>query len=276
LQIQDRRFYIRRILNNEKEITPLNEDSSLLKWANIFAFIIVILVNGLAGGTTLIGGKNTADISNANPTLVTPAGYVFSIWGIIYVLLGIFVIFQALPREKEKEYHGKIGWLFILSSAFNIIWLFLWQFEYLVFSVVLMFLLLASLISIYLRLDIGKSDVGIREKLTIHLPFSTYLGWITIASIANVSATLVSLEWGGFGISLETWATLIVIIALWIATLVLIARKDIAYGLVIIWAFVGISVAQSGNQNIVTLTQASAIIVLITLVYSILIAKLRR
>ena len=260
----------------EKEMTRLTEDSILLKWTNIFAFILMVLVNGLAGSTTLLGGKNTAEISDANLTLITPAGYVFSIWGIIYVLLGIFVVFQALPREKEKEYHGKIGWLFVLSCAFNIVWLFLWQFEYLVFSVILMFLLLASLISIYLRLDIGKSDVGIREKLTIHLPFSTYLGWITIASIANVSVTLVSLEWDGLGIGFETWATLIVIIALLIASLVLITRKDIAYGLVIIWAFVGIAVRQSGNQNIVTLTQVSAIIVLITLISSILIRKLRQ
>jgi len=254
----------------------LTEESSLIKWANILAFVLMVLVNGLAGSTTLLGGKNTAEISDANLTLITPAGYVFSIWGIIYVLLGIFVIFQALPREKEKEYHGKIGWFFVLSSVFNIIWLFLWQFEYLVFSVILMFLLLASLILIYLRLDIGKSEVGIREKLTVQLPFSTYLGWITIASIANVSVTLVSLNWDGFGISQGTWATIIVIIALLISILVLVTRKDIAYGLVIIWAFVGIAVGQSGTQNIVTLTQASAIIVLITLVSSILITKLRR
>ena len=252
------------------------ENSTILKWANIFAFISMVLVNGLAGSTTLLAGKNTAEISNANPTLITPAGYVFSIWGIIYFLLGVFVIFQALPREKEREYHRKIGWMFVLSSLFNIVWLFLWQFEYLVFSVILMFMLLASLILIYLRLDIGKSEVGIREKVTIHLPFSTYLGWITIASIANVSVTLVSLDWDGFGISLETWATLIVIIALLIAIIVLITRKDIAYGLVIIWAFVGIAVGQSGNQNIVMLTQVSTIIVLITLISSILIAKLRR
>ena len=252
------------------------ENYTILKWANIFAFISTVLVNGLAGSTTLLAGKNTAEISNANPTLITPAGYVFSIWGIIYFMLGVFVIFQALPREKERKYHGKIGWMFVLSSLFNIVWLFLWQFEYLVFSVVLMFMLLASLILIYLRLDIGKSEVAIREKLAIHLPFSTYLGWITIASIANVSVTLVSLDWGGFGISFETWATLVVIIALLIAIIVLITRKDIAYGLVIIWAFVGIAVGQSGNQNIVTLTQVSAIIVLITLISSILIAKLRR
>ena len=252
------------------------DNSALLKWGNVFAFFLMIIVNGLAGSTTLLGGKNTAEISDANPTLITPAGYVFAIWGIIYVLLGIFVIFQALPMRKEKEYHGKIGWLFVLSSVFNITWLFLWQFEYLAFSVILMFLLLASLISIYLRLNIGKSDVGIREKLAVHLPFSTYLGWITIASIANVSVTLVSVEWDGFGISQETWATLIVIIALLIAFLVIVTRRDIAYGLVFIWAFVGIAVGQAGNQNIVTLTQVSAAIILIALVLSTLITKLRR
>ena len=254
----------------------MTENYTLIKWGNIIAFVLMVLVNGLAGSTTLLGGKNTAEISDANLTLITPAGYVFSIWGIIYVLLGIFVIFQALPREKEKAYHGKIGWFFILSSICNIVWLFLWQFELLVFSVILMFLLLASLILIYLRLDIGKSEVGLGEKLTVQVPFSTYLGWITIASIANVSVTLVSLDWDGFGIGQETWATVIVVIALLIAMLNVVTRKDIAYGLVIIWAFLGISVGQGGNQNIVTLTQASAIIVLVGLILTILLTKVRR
>ncbi len=247
---------------------------TFLKWANILAFILTILVNGLAGSTTILGGKFTAEISDANPTLITPAGYVFSIWGIIYILLGLFVIFQALPGEEVKAYNLSIGWLFVLSSIFNIAWLFLWQFEYLGLSVVLMFLLLASLISIYLRLDIGKSKVGFREKLAVHVPFSTYLGWITIASIANVAVTLVSFKWDGFGISPETWGTLVIIVALLISLLVLATRKDIAYGLVIIWALTGIAAGQSGNQNIVILAQASAIIVLIALAATILIPKL--
>jgi benzodiazapine receptor len=251
-------------------------NSSLLKWANTLAFILTVLVNGLAGSTTILGGKDTAQISDANPTLITPAGYVFSIWGVIYILLGIFVIFQALPSEKGKDYKKSIGWLFVLSSIFNIAWLFLWQFEYLGLSVVLMFLLLASLILVYLRLSIGKSKVGFREKLAIHVPFSVYLGWITIASIANVTVTLVSVNWDGFGISPETWATLIVIVALLITMLVLGTRKDIAYGLVIIWALVGIAAGQSGNQNIVTLAEASAIIVLIALAATVLLTKLRR
>jgi benzodiazapine receptor len=251
-------------------------NSALPKWLNILTFLFTVLVNGLAGSTTILGGKNTAQISDANPALITPAGYVFSIWGAIYILLGVFVVFQALPSEKEKDYQKRIGWLFVLSSLLNIAWLFLWQFEYLSLSVVLMFLLLATLISIYLRLNIGKSTAPLREKLAVHLPFSVYLGWITIASIANVAVTLVSVNWDGFGISPETWAALIIIIALLITLLVIATRKDVAYGLVIIWALVGIAVKQSENQNIVMITEISAIIVAIALAAVILLASLKR
>jgi len=251
-------------------------NSHLTRWINVLAFVLTVLVNGLAGSTTIIGGQNTAKVSDTNLTLITPAGYVFSIWGIIYVLLGIFVVFQALPSQQGEEYHKKIGWLFALSSLANIVWLFLWQFEYLAFSVVLMFLLLASLISIYTRLGIGKADIGLREKLAVHLPFSVYLGWITIATIANVSATLVSVRWDGFGISAEIWAAIVVIVALIITLLVVATRKDVAYASVIIWALVGIAVKQSGNQTIAMLTEISAVVVAIAIVATIILNRLMR
>lgn len=246
------------------------------KIANILAFVFTIIINALAGSTTLIGGKVTAEISDANFTLITPAGYTFSIWGIIYVLLGIFIVYQALPSQKNKTYHDKISWLFAFSSILNIAWLFLWQFEQLIFSVVLMFMLLATLIAIYLRLDIGKSKVELSEKMAVHLPFSTYLGWITIASIANVATTLVSINWDGFGINPETWASLIIIVALLLSLTVVVTRKDVAYGLVIIWAFTGIAAAQAANPNIVTLSQVSVVIVVVALVSTIAINKLRQ
>ena len=222
-------------------------NSTLLKGMNIIAFVLTALVNGLAGSTTLLGGKFTAEISDMNPTLITPAGYVFLIWGVIYILLGIFVVFQTLPNEKVKDYQNRIGWLFVLSSLLNIFWLFLWQYEYLSLSVVPMFLLLATLIATYMCLNIGKSAVSLREKLAVHLPFSVYLGWITIASIANVAVFLVSENWDGFGISQETCATLIIIIALLITLLAIVTRRDVAYGLVIIWALVGMPMKQSEN-----------------------------
>jgi len=238
--------------------------------------VLTVLINGLAGSTTILGGKNTAQVSDTNPTLITPAGYVFSIWGVIYILLGVFVVFQALPTQQGKNFQKSIGPLFILSSILNIAWLFLWQFGLLSLSVVLMFLLLTTLILIYLRLNIGKSKSPTREKLAVHLPFSVYLGWITIASIANVSVELVSIKWDGFGISQETWAYLIIFVAMVIALIVIATRKDVAYELVIIWALIGISVKQSGNQSIVTTAEIGAITLAISLMATVVFVILNR
>lgn len=274
----DEWFYISPTTRKESGRIMASDNSGLTIWANIIAFVLTFIVNGLAGSTTIIGGQETAQVSDANPTLITPAGYVFSIWGIIYLFLGVFVLYQALPSQKGKDFHKNIGWLFVLSCVANIIWLFFWQYEYLSLSVVLMFLLLASLTLIYLRLDIGKSKTNLRERLAVHLPFSVYLGWITIATIANISATLVSMNLDSvfLGVNAETWAILVIIVAVVIAVLVLATRKDLAYALVVIWALVGISAKQSGNQTIVLLTQISAIVVAIVLLATILLIVLRR
>ena len=251
-----------------------SENFGLLKWLNIIAFVAVVIVNGLAGSTTLIGGQDTAQVSDNNFTMITPAGYTFAIWGVIYTLLGLFVIYQALPSDKGKTTE-KVGWFFILSSIANICWLFLWQFEFLAVSVVLMFLLFASLLKAYLNLGISKSSVSWRERIAVRAPFSVYFGWITIASIANVAAALVSLDWNGFGLSAETWGILVIIIALLITTLVVITRRDVAYGLVIIWALIGISSGQSGNQNITLLTQISAVVVAAVIVVTLILQTLK-
>jgi benzodiazapine receptor len=248
----------------------VTKNSGLLKWLNIIAFVAVVLVNGLAGSTTLIGGQDTAQVSDNNFTLITPAGYTFAIWGIIYTLLGLFVIYQALPSDKGKTTE-KVDWFFILSCIANICWLFLWQFEYLAVSVVLMFLLFASLLKAYLNLGISKSSISWRERIAVHAPFSVYFGWITIASIANVAAALVSVGWNGLGLSAETWGILVILIALLITTLVVITRRDVAYGLVIVWALIGISSGQSGNQNIALLTQISAVVVAAVIVVTIIL-----
>jgi benzodiazapine receptor len=250
--------------------------SGTLRYANILLFILTVTVNSIAGSTTLIGGIDTATVSNNNPTLITPAGYVFSIWGVIYILLGVFVVYQALPRERSSDYQGKIGWLFVLSSLINIAWIFVWQFESLILSVVLIFALLLTLIAIYLRLDIGRSKVKTSERLTVHLPFSVYLGWITIASIANVAVTLTAYNWDGFGVSPEIWAIIVVAVALVITMLMLGIRKDIAYALVVIWALVGIGVNHSANQTVVLLTEISSIIVGIAALAVVVITLLRR
>jgi benzodiazapine receptor len=250
--------------------------NSALRWGNIGAFIATVVVNSLAGSTTVLNGKNTAEISDTYPTLITPAGYVFSIWGVIYVLLAAFVVFQVLPSQKQKPFQKEIGGLFILSSIFNVVWLFLWQYEYITVSVALMFALLATLIAIYLRLNIGRASVPTRERLAVHLPFSVYLGWITIAAIANVAAALVAVNWNGFGLSAETWAVAILAVALVITLLVTFTRRDVAYSLVVIWALAGIAVKQSANPNIVTTAEVSIAVIAVALAATIAVIRLRR
>ncbi len=247
----------------------------MLQGANILTFVLTVLVNGLAN-TGALNGKTTGEISDLYPTLITPAGYVFSIWGVIYTLLLVFVVFQALPRQREKPFLQEISFLFVLSGLLNVLWLFLWHYDQIALSVLLMFALLATLIAIYLRLQIGRSTLPLKEKLCVHLPFSVYLGWITVATIANVATALTAINWDGFGISNETWAVLVIIVALAITLTVIITRRDVAYSLVLIWALVGIIVKQTENQSVVITAAASAIIIAVALVPMTVGSRLKR
>jgi len=247
----------------------------LLQSLNVVVFAVTVIVNGLASSLAL-NGVTTAEVSDLYFTLVTPAGYVFSIWGVIYTLLLLFVVFQVLPSQREKPFLQQISGLFVLSGVFNVVWLFLWHYDQIVLSVVLMFALLATLIAIYMRLGIGKVSVARKEWVFVHLPFSVYLGWITVASIANVSSALVSVGWDGFGLASDVWAVLVVAVALLITLAVIATRMDVAYSLVLVWALVGIAVNQSAYQNIVTVAAASAVIILVALAVVLAWSKLKK
>jgi benzodiazapine receptor len=247
----------------------------LLQSLNVLVFAVTVIVNSLASSLAL-NGRTTAEVSDLYFTLVTPAGYVFSIWGVIYTLLLIFAVFQALPSQREKPFLQQINVLFVLSGVLNVVWLFLWHYDQIVLSVAVMFALLATLIAVYLRLGIGKASVTLKEKVFVHLPFSVYLGWITVASIANVASALVSIQWDGFGLASETWAVLVIAVALLITLAVIATRRDIAYSLVLVWALVGIAVNQSAYQNIVTAVTASAIIIIVALAAFLLVSKLKK
>ena len=249
--------------------------TNLLRLGNIIAYVVTLAVNGLAG-TTLLNGRTTATVSDTYPTLVTPAGYVFSIWGVIYLLLLAFVIYQVLPSQRDKPYQKQIGALFILSGLFNVVWLFLWQYDYITLSVIVMFALLATLIAIYMRLGIGKTKAPLKERLLVRLPFSVYLGWITIATIANVSAALVSVNWDGFGLSPQTWAILVLAIAVVITLVVIVTRKDVAYSLVVIWALAGIAVKQSMYPDIVLTAEIAIAVVVVALAVRLIVYRLKQ
>lgn len=249
--------------------------SASLQVANVIAFVATVVVNVLAN-TSALNGRTTGEISDLYPTLITPAGYTFSIWGMIYALLLVFVVFQLLPQQRQKQFIWQISIFFVLGSFFNILWLFLWHYDQITFSVVPMFALLATLIAIYLRLQIGKSKVLLKEKLCVNLPFSVYLGWITVAAIVNVAAALVSVNWDGLELGNVTWAILVIAVALLITLTVLIMRRDVAYSLVIVWALIGIIVNQSENQSVVMAAEISVVIIAIVLSLVVLVSKIKR
>jgi benzodiazapine receptor len=224
---------------------------TLRQVAIIVAVLATIVVNGLATALPL-NEQTTGEISDRFQVYFVPAGYVFSIWGLIYLALIAFAIYQALPGQADNPRLRRIGGLFILSSIANIAWIFLWHYEFFALTLVAMVVLLLSLITIYVQLGIGRTEVSVGEKWLVHVPFSIYLGWITVATIANVTSLLDYLSWTGWGVSTEAWAVIMFIAALIIASIVSLTRGDVAYMLVIVWAFAGIAVKHTGKPIIPT------------------------
>jgi hypothetical protein len=241
--------------------------AKLFSILNLVLYAATVVVNGLANALP-IGGKNTGELSDALPNLFVPAGLTFSIWGVIYILLGIFVIYQAVDvfgKRGISPFNEKVGYLFIIASLANIGWIFAWQYQVLPLSLVIMIILLATLIALFLRLNIGRSNAGGKEKYMVHLPFSVYLGWITIATVANVTALLVSAGWNGFGIDQQAWTVIMMLVGLAITLVMLFQRHDIFYALVVDWAILGIlikrmSVSNPAQAVIITAVAALAVI----------------
>jgi hypothetical protein len=222
---------------------------TIRQFSVILALAATIIVNALANSLP-INNQTTGEISDRFPVYFVPAGYVFAIWALIYLGLIIYAVYQALPAQKANPRLRSTGWLFVLSSVANIIWLFLWHYNQFTLSVIAMLFVLVPLIMIYLRLGIGRRDVPRSEKLSVQLPFSIYLGWITVATIANVTVALYDLGWNGTPLAPQVWAAVMLAAAALITAAVLYTRRDIAYALVIVWAAVGIAVKHSGTTPV--------------------------
>lgn len=214
---------------------------TLRQWINVLAVIATIVVNILSSSLPL-NDQTPGEISDRFEVYFVPQGYVFSIWGLIYLGLIAYAIYQALPSQRENPRLIRVGYLVPLSCLANIAWIFLWHYELFPWSLVAMFALLALLIATYLRLGVGRVQVSSVERWTVQATFSVYMGWITVATIANVTAVLDYMNWDGWGLAPEVWTVIMLVIALAIASAVSLTRGDIAYMLVIIWAFVGIAV----------------------------------
>jgi hypothetical protein len=240
----------------------------------VVALILTIAVNIMSNALPF-NGLTAPEIADSFDVYFVPAGYVFSIWSVIYLGLIAYAIFQLLSAQRENPRLRQTGWWFVLSCAANSIWLFLWHYGYFALSVFAMLTILISLIVIYQRLGIGRQSVSSGERWLVHLPFSIYLGWITVATIANITAFLDSVNWDGFGISAEIWTFIMLVVAVVVAGLMAYSREDIAYLLVLVWAFVGIGVEQSDTSQVANAAYLAAVIVAIFVII-VIIQKFRQ
>ncbi|MBM3187637.1 MAG: tryptophan-rich sensory protein [Chloroflexi bacterium] len=232
----------------------------LLPWLNAASTVVTIVVNGLANSLAL-NGVTTGEVSDRYPTYFVPAGYVFSIWGVIYLGLLGFSVFQLLPSEETRRDMERIGYRYIATGVANIIWLFLWHYGVIVLTPVFMLALLGLLISIYTRLGVGLRGVPPLRRWLVDIPFSIYLGWISVATIANIAAALYALGWTGGAIGGQFWAFLMLLVAAGLAIYMCLMRRDRAFALVIVWAAVGIAVKQGGTTLVSPAALVLAIIV---------------
>ncbi len=249
-------------------------DNKYLAILNIVAVVVVLVVNGLANALPL-NGLTTGEISDRFEVYFVPAGYVFSIWGLIYLGLIAFVVYQALPKQRDHPRLQRISYGFVVSCLANAAWIFLWHYERFPLTLVAMLVLLVSLIFIYLRLGIGRAEVSTLEKVCVDIPFSIYLGWVTVATIANVTSLLDYVGWGGWGIGPQVWTVIMLIAATAITAAVGFTRGDIAYMLVIVWAFIGIAVKHAGTPTVAISAWVMTTIVVVVIALNVM-RRLRR
>lgn len=223
--------------------------------------VLTLIVNGLA--TTLpLNGLSTAEISDSFSVFFVPADYVFSIWGVIYLLLAAFSFYLFTEEGKNDPVATHITPWYILSAVANSAWLFCWHYQQFGLSVIVMLVLLASLLRIYTLLPAPATRL---QAWTRNLPFSVYLGWISVATIANISDYLDLRGWSGWGLNERAWAVIMIMAAGLLGSIIAIRKRDVAYPLVIIWALIGIGVNFAEQPAIGLAVKAAVFVVLLGL-----------
>ncbi|MHC5227480.1 tryptophan-rich sensory protein [Enterococcus sp. LJL99] len=213
-------------------------------------FIAMILANA-AAVLLPVNGLTTQEVSDKYANLFAPAGITFSIWSIIYLFVAGFTIYFWKDSSDSvlanKDLKRRLGILVIISSILNSIWLFAWQYLFLSLSVIIMLALLVTLIII--NLEIGKYRFNTKEYILVRLPFSIYFGWITVATIANITAFVVSKNITLFQDHQVLWTIIILLVGLVIAGATILKNKNIAYGLTVIWAYAGILIKHQSSSG---------------------------
>lgn len=230
-----------------------------------------------------LGGKTTQELSDMYANPFTPIGFTFSIWSVIYTLLLIFSVIPLINTLRGKEQKNKlvnknIGYLYAISCLLNGFWILSWQYQYVGLSVIVMLSLLVTLIKTHIELRKNTNALTWSDRYITFPAFSIYLGWISVATIANITAWTVSIGWSGWGISMIHWTSIMVVVATLLGTTLLLKYRDIFFNLVVIWALYGImskrmAVGPVEFASIITTTQVCMAFIAGTIMTTILKRK---
>jgi len=237
--------------------------------ASILALLATVAVNFLANALPL-NGQTTGEVSDRYASLFTPAGYVFGIWGLIYLGLAVFSVYQARAAQRANPRVARARWPFVLSCIANAAWVVLWHYELLLGTVAAMLALAGTLLTIYLRAGIGLTAVPGREQLAFHAVFSLYLAWVTVATIANVSVALIAGGWERWGLAPETWAVFWIAVTAVLGVIMSRTRGDAVFMAVFVWALAGIGVEQASVPAVARAAWLAAAVVALALVLALL------
>ncbi|MGJ8659743.1 tryptophan-rich sensory protein [Cellulophaga fucicola] len=238
----------------------------VLQVANGVAFIFTLAINYLSN-TGKMNNTTIGEVSRGLRSLFTPAGYAFSIWGLIYLFVFSYIIYQGrglFVKVRDNDFVLKIGWWFVISCIANCSWVVSWIYGYTGLSCIFIFLLLFSLLKIVWNNKMELWDAPISVIAFLWWPFVIYSGWVTVASIANVSAYLVKVNWDGFGLEPVVWTVVMIIVAVVINLVATWQRNMREFALVGAWALIAIGIANSGVEVVLAYIAyvAAAILIL--------------
>ncbi len=230
----------------------------------VLTLTVVIIVNFLANYLP-IGGRTTGEVSDVYPSLFTPAGFTFSIWGLIYLFLVFYVIYQLLKVNEDRKVFDRINRHFVVNCSANTLWIFAWHYELITLSLILMGVILGSLIGIYRH--VKKTEFSSwKDKIFARMPFSLYLGWITVATLANISVEYTVLEMDNWLMTKTVWVFVELALAGAVGTVMIIRYRDPIFGAVVAWAAYGITEKQTGTPEVMGAAAAVMILVLVILI----------
>jgi hypothetical protein len=217
----------------------------LLAIINFWAFLIHLAFVYLTQ-TKEINDINVAEISDRHETLFTPAPFTFAIWGLIYFLLLILCIYHIFTAFKYPANHPanvhthRLGGLFIFCNLITAAWLYCWTHEWLGFSLALIAFQLILLIAMNGRLYIYDRESSAASKIFTQAPLSIWFAWICIATIASAAVYMNASDWSGWGLTPVRWTEIMLGLAIFVGISVVLGRRNIFFGLVVLWALCGI------------------------------------